>query len=55
MENINKIKNRNCIIFSFLIFLLLVHLMNKLISKISDLKLIIDKDVHYTQLMKAYE
>jgi hypothetical protein len=38
MENINKIKNRNFIIFYFLIFLILVHLMNKLVSKFSDLK-----------------
>jgi hypothetical protein len=55
MENINKIKNRNCIIFSFFIFLILKHLMNKLVSKVSDLKLITDKDVHYTQLIKAQE
>jgi hypothetical protein len=46
MENIIKIKNRNCVMFYFLIFLILVHLMNKLVSKVSDLKLITDKDVN---------
>jgi hypothetical protein len=46
MENIYKIKNRNCIIFSFLIFLILIYLMNKFLTKVSNLKLITDKDVY---------
>jgi hypothetical protein len=29
--------------------------MNKFVSKVSDLKLITDKDAHYTQFMKAEE
>jgi hypothetical protein len=55
MKNMFKLKNRNCIIFSFFIFLMLVHLIDAFDSKVSDLKLITDKDVHYTQFMKAQE
>jgi hypothetical protein len=29
--------------------------MNKFVSNVSDLKLITDKDVHYTQFIKAHE
>jgi hypothetical protein len=51
MKNLIKIKNINCVIF-----LILAHLMNKLVSKVSDLKLIPDKDIHIpTQFMKAQE
>jgi hypothetical protein len=33
-----KIKNRNCFIFPFLIFMIFVNLMNKFVSKVSGLK-----------------
>jgi hypothetical protein len=54
MENI-YIKIEIVSSFLFFIFMILVHLMNKFVSKVSDLKLITDKDVYYTQFIKAQE